>query len=175
MQNAQARAAIEKGRAHFFAKIPRFAQAAAAFREASRLAPDWAEPLGWLAASLERQGDLAAAVKTARQALDLDPKDPRHWISLGAMLIKQHHWPEAIRSLKQGLALRPHYAEADARLFLAEAYVGAGCKKDAETQWRLVSAMDPCYPSGDKPMKEALAKLTPPNKRMARGKLQRRH
>jgi tetratricopeptide (TPR) repeat protein len=178
VRKVEATTAIERGHAHFFAKMPRLAQAAEAFREASGLAPRWAEPLGWLAASLERQGDVAAAIKVAKRALNLDPKDSRHWISLGAMLIKRHHWKEAVRALEQGLALQPHYAEADARLFLAEAYVRVGRKKDAEAQWRLVSAMEPCYPSGDKPMKEALAKLAkPPNKRMQRTahrKIQRR-
>ena len=167
VRGRQAKAALDRGEAFFFAKPPQLAEAASAFREAASLAPRSPEPLGWLAGTLERLGELPAAVAIIKKALQLDPSDSRHWISLGAILVKRHHWREAIRALERGLDLRPAYAEADARLFLAEAYVGAGRRKDAERQWKLVASMPPCYPSGDKPMREALRRMTkPPNKGM---------
>ena len=159
MFDKEAWSVIERGHALFFAKVPRLKEAAELFREATRLAPRWAEPFGWLSAALERLGDLPGALTARKQALKLDSADPRHWVSLGAILIELRHWREAVRALEKGVSLHPHYAEADARLFLADAYWGAGQRKKAEEQWRIVSKMEPGYPSGDKPMKEARAKL----------------
>jgi hypothetical protein len=55
--------------------------------------------------------------------------------------------------------LNPHYAEADARLFLAEAYEKAGDILHAKEQWTLVSGMKGSYPSYDQPMAVARKKL----------------
>ncbi|MBR1219262.1 tetratricopeptide repeat protein [Bradyrhizobium sp. U87765 SZCCT0131] len=108
---------------------------------------------------LQAAGDRPAAITHYRTAIDLDATDPRFWIAFGQCLSELHHWDEAIRALTRGIALKPHYCEADARLMLAEALYGAGRLRDARTQWDIVSRMQPEYPSYDLPMQEARQRL----------------
>jgi len=75
------------------------------------------------------------------------------------LLSQLGHQEQAIIELKDGIALKPHYAEADARLFLAEAYERSGKIRSAKQQWALVADMKGSYPSYDEPMKEAREKL----------------
>src|ERR1700685_378295 len=98
---------------------------------------------------------LVLELKVARETVEQDRSDPRSWISLGVVLITLRHWNEAIKSLRRGLALKPAYAEADARLFLAEALEGAGRLTEARREWRTVTEMEPSYPSYDQPMDHA--------------------
>ncbi len=53
------------------------------------------------------------------------------------------------------LALKPHYAEADARLFPAEALELSGSVEKAVAQWQVVLGMKPSFPSYHLPMGEA--------------------
>ena len=69
------------------------------------------------------------------------------------------HYAEAIRLLESGIAMEPHYAEADARLFLADALERSGAIKKAIAQWQVVMHMEPSYPSRHLPMEEAKRKL----------------
>jgi hypothetical protein len=55
--------------------------------------------------------------------------------------------------------LKPHYAEADARLILAEAFESFGNVEQAAAQWRVVAQMQSSYPSRERPMEEARRKL----------------
>jgi tetratricopeptide (TPR) repeat protein len=108
---------------------------------------------------LEQQGDLPRALVSFRRAVELDDTDSRYWLSVGVCLLKLHHWSEAAKALTRGIDLKPHYAEADARLFLAEAFVGGGELNRAREQYRIVASMEPSYPSYDKPMLEATKRL----------------
>jgi len=89
----------------------------------------------------------------------LDPSDARYQISLGVCLLQLRHWDEAVKALSRGVELKPHYAEADARLFLAEALANAGDLARAQEQLKVVASMEPSYPSYDKPMAEAKKRL----------------
>jgi Flp pilus assembly protein TadD len=111
------------------------------------------------ASELAEAGDLSAALKEYRQAVNLAPDDARHWIGLGVCLNELRHWTEAIKALRKGIELKPHYAEADARLFLAEALLADGQKSEAIKQWKIVEEMEPNYPSDDLPMEEARKNL----------------
>ena len=73
------------------------------------------------------------------------------------MVLKR--WDEAIDKLETGINLKPAYAEADTRLYLAEALLKAGRKTDAIRQLDYVSKMEPSYPSYEKPIDEAIDKL----------------
>jgi uncharacterized protein HemY len=107
----------------------------------------------------KRDRAATAELKAARDAAEREPSDPRHWISLGVVLIGLRHWAEAVKALQRGIELEPAYAEADARMFLADALVGAGRTADARRQWQIVVAMEPCYPSYEEPMETARRKL----------------
>jgi Flp pilus assembly protein TadD len=102
---------------------------------------------------------LVSELNAAREAIERDRSDPRHWISLGVVLIRLRHWDEAVKNLRRGLELKPAYAEADARLFLAEALEGAGRLPEARREWRTVAEMEPSYPSYGEPMEQARRKL----------------
>jgi tetratricopeptide (TPR) repeat protein len=112
------------------------------------------------ALSLEADGDLAGAAAAYAQATDLDGADPRYWIARGVALLQLRHFPEAVRCLRQGVALKPHYGEADARLFLADALWLAGRRAEAEEQWLVVSKMSPMYPGYENPIREARRRLS---------------
>jgi cytochrome c-type biogenesis protein CcmH/NrfG len=110
----------------------------------------------------KRDQPAVTELQTARDAVKREPSDPRHWISLGVVLLGLRHWSEAVKALKRGIELRPAYVEADARLFLAEALEGADRMAEARKQWQTVLAMEPCYPSYEEPMATARRKLARP-------------
>ena len=109
--------------------------------------------------SLEEAGDLAAASTAFARATELDGSDPRFWISRGVALLQLRHFGEAARCLRAGVDLKPHYGEADARVFLADALWQAGRQKEAEDEWLTVSKMTPTYPGYDNPINEAKRRL----------------
>jgi tetratricopeptide (TPR) repeat protein len=113
----------------------------------------------WRAVSLESSGDFAAALAEFRRAIDVAPSDPRYWVAFGHCLMHLHHWTEAVDALSRGIDLKPHYGEADARLYLAEALVNAGDTKRARLELEHIAAMVPSYPSYDLPIKEARERL----------------
>jgi len=108
---------------------------------------------------LEQEGDVPAAVANFRRAVELDDTDARYWVNLGAALSKLRHWPQAVEALTRGVALKPHYTEADARLFLAEALKSNGSARLAREQLEIVASMEPSYPSYGEPIEEAKRQL----------------
>jgi tetratricopeptide (TPR) repeat protein len=120
---------------------------------------DAAEAAFQKAVSLEQSGDLATASAEFARATELDGTDPRYWINRGVALLNLRHFAEAVRCLQIGIDLKPHYGEADARLFLADALWLAGRKREAEEEWLAVSKMTPSYPAYDNPINEAKQRL----------------
>ncbi len=113
---------LREAQAHFFAEPPDYAAAETACRAATNVSPGWGEPFHWLGSVFERQGNLQGAADACRRAIDLLAGDPRPLIALGRLQSRRGQHEEAIRLLQEGIALKPHYAEADARLMLAEAF-----------------------------------------------------
>src|SRR5262249_19567905 len=150
---------LREGQALFFAKPPDHRAAAARFEQVVRLRPGWVESHHWLGVAYEALGDEDRAARAWQAAHKLDPKDARCVISLGRLRSRQGRFKEAIRLLEQGIALKPHYGFADAKLMLADALRGAKRMKQAKQQWQEVLELEPMYPSYDEPMKEARRKL----------------
>jgi tetratricopeptide (TPR) repeat protein len=150
---------LREAQAQFFDEPPDYAAAETACRAATNVSPGWGEPFHWLGSVFERQGNLQGAADAYRRAIDLLAGDPRPLIALGRLQSRRGQHEEAIRLLQDGIALKPHYAEADARLMLAEAFERADNIENAVAQWRIVVKMEPSYPSDGKPMKEARRKL----------------
>jgi tetratricopeptide (TPR) repeat protein len=150
---------LKQGQDAYFAEPPDSALALKCFQRVTELAPTWVEGHHWLASCQEQLALHAEAIKSYRKAIECDPKDPRARIALGRLLSALGHQEQAIVELKDGIALKPHYGEADARLFLAEAYERAGDIRSAKQQWTVVADMDGSYPSYDEPMNEAREKL----------------
>jgi cytochrome c-type biogenesis protein CcmH/NrfG len=157
--SSQASEHLQEGQRHQFAEPPDDRAAEQAYRAATRAAPEWGEPYHWLASVLEKQGKAKEAVESYQRAIQLLPDDPRPLIALGVLHTAGGHYEEAIRLLEAGLAMKPHYAEADARLFLADAFERSGAEEKAVAQWKIVLGMEPSYPSHDKPIEEARRKL----------------
>ena len=111
----------------------------------------------------KRDRGVVAELAAARDAVKREPSDPRHWVALGVVLSRMRHWDEAVKALQRGVELKPAYAEADARMFLADALVGAGRRAEASRQWQIVVEMKPTYPSYDEPMTTARRKLAGPS------------
>jgi tetratricopeptide (TPR) repeat protein len=150
---------LREGQRHQFAEPPNDLAAEKAYRSATLTAPEWGEPYHWLGAVLESQGRTKEAVEAYQQAIRLLPADPRPLIALGRLQTTCGHYADAISLLEAGLALKPHYAEADARLFLAEVLERSGAVEKAVAQWQVVLRMEPTYPSHHLPMEEAKRKL----------------
>lgn len=110
------------------------------------------------AAEYESQGNHREAAAAYKRLVGA-ASDPRFHIAYGHCLQKLSHWGQSAAQLEHGLALKPHYGEADARLMLAESYLNAGKKAKAIEQWRVVERMSPAYPSYEAPINAARALL----------------
>jgi Flp pilus assembly protein TadD len=156
---AVARQRLKEGQQCFFAKPPDVRRAVTLFTEVTRLAPGWAEGFGWLASAQAQLSRLDAAESSYRQAILLAPADARHPISLGDVLARAGRLEEAVNSFRAGLALKPHYSEADCRVMLASTLKRLGKIDEAVSEWRMVAGMEPMYPSYDDPIQEAKREL----------------
>lgn len=157
--SADAHNALNEGNLHYFSDPPNYASAEQHYRKAIELAPQWGEPLHWLGSALEQQNKLEEACEAEHKAIQLMPSDPRPLINLGWILHLLGKNAEAVPYFEKGLGLKPHYAEADARLMLAEVYEQLGKMDKAITLWRQIIGMDSMYPSYEHPMEEARKKL----------------
>ena len=106
------------------------------------------------ALSLVEKGEHNKALLIYRELIK-ESDDPRFYIAYGTCLQELGHLEESINQLEKGIALKPHYCEGDARLFLATSYLKAGQKNKAIEQWKIVEKMEPEYPSYEEVPNEA--------------------
>lgn len=149
---------LAAGHKAFFAK-PDFRKAEDWFRKAIEAAPDDGEAYHWLAGALRVQGRLDEACEASAQAIERMPSDPRPMIFLAKYLHDLHKDAEALPWIERGLALKPHYGEPAARLWLAEIHEALGQIDKAVEQWRHVTEMRVEYPDYRTPGTEAKRKL----------------
>jgi Flp pilus assembly protein TadD len=88
------------------------AEAVAAFREALRLKPDYAEAHNNHGNALDLQGKHAEAVEAYREAIRLRPDYPEAHCNLGTALDSQGKHAEAAAAYREATRLRPDYADA---------------------------------------------------------------
>jgi Flp pilus assembly protein TadD len=143
------------GQSFVFQKKADLAQAVRAFRRVLELSPNWGEACYWLGAAQQQQGHLREAVASFERAISLVPADARPQIALGVCLTKLKDYTAAVGHLRQGIALKPHYAEASAHLYLAEALRKSGQIDAAREEWRLIQEMPSEYPDYEVPLREA--------------------
>jgi tetratricopeptide (TPR) repeat protein len=151
---------LKEGQSLYYADSPDYATAEHLFRKALEVAPRWGEAYHFLAFALERQSKLEEACAAEREAIRLLPGDPRSLISIGRLLHSLGRPAEAIPYFEEGLRLKPHYAEADARFMLSEALESLGQIDKAVQIWRQIIKMDSTYPSYDRLSDEASKKLS---------------
>ena len=146
---------LKEGQKFLFAEPPDFSRASIIFQELTRLAPHWSEGHCWLGAARLGESELDAAKAAFRRAVELDSNDSRPHFQLGIIFEQEERLEEAARSFRAGLAMKPHYGEADARMSLAGVLEKMGRVGEAIQEWQTVANMDAMYPSYDRPMQEA--------------------
>lgn len=101
----------------------------------------------WLGISLLDDLLLNESEQVLRQAIALDPKDSPPHLWLAQAHERQGNLKASVSCYRAGLALKPHYGEADARLGLASVLKNLGHLDEAITEWRTIASMEPMYPS----------------------------
>ena len=149
---------LRLGQLHIFACPPNYRAARKALQAAISIAPGWGEPHHWLGYIFERQGKLKDALGAYECAVRLKA-GPRSMFALGWLKRLLGHFDSAIASLRDGLAMNAHYAEAEARLVLAECYECTDQVEQAVEQWRVVAQLPPAYPSYEQATKVAEGNL----------------
>ena len=104
-----------------------FPQAKRYYESALRFQPDNATLLIYYAACLMRTGQASEALSYAQHAASVAPDSPDAIAMLGFVQFASDHTPEAIRSWKKSLALRP---DATVRQYLARAERESSAESD---------------------------------------------
>ena len=99
-------------RAIALARQGKLVEAAAFFRQALRLWPDFAEAHSNLGNVLQEQGQLAAAVAQYQEAIRLKPNYAEACSNLGNALREHGQTAEAVAQCEEALRLKPDFAEA---------------------------------------------------------------
>ena len=147
------------GQTFFFQDPPDLKEAMKAFRRVVELNSDWVEGYHWLGSAQEKSGELEKAVESYRAAIRIAPSDTRPLISLGVCLTQLGQFAEAVGCLRRAIDLKPHYAEASAHLFLADALRSSRQMEAACKEWRLVLDLPPAYPEHNSAKEEATKRL----------------
>ncbi len=149
MSNEEALEEFRKGQAALLGQTPDLERAETHLRKSIELDPDADDPRGWLAAALAQAGKFPEALVEMEQAVALAPADPRHQIALGSIHLHAGQWEDAVGSLTKGIELGLEHGEAEARVYLAQAFEQCGKTESAMEQWKEVAAIDDSYPNSE--------------------------
>ena len=118
-------------------------QAAACYRRALELKPDYALACNNLAVVLTEQGKLDQAVAACRRALELKPDYAEAFSTLATALKAQGKDGEALSCWQRALELKPDSAELHSNLGVA--YKDQGLLDEARACWRKATALRPDF------------------------------
>lgn len=90
----------------------KFDEAVTAYRQATRMAPDYAWAHCTLGNALRKQGKLTEAVASFRRAIRINPDFAEAYSNLGVAFYNQRKLDKAIASYRKAVALKPNFAEA---------------------------------------------------------------
>ena len=99
-------------------------EAAAHYKEALRIKPNYAEAYNNLGILLARQGKIEEAAAHYNEALRIKPNYPEVYNNLGSLLARQGKIEEAAAHYRQALRIKPNYAEAHYNLGILLAQQG---------------------------------------------------
>jgi tetratricopeptide (TPR) repeat protein len=94
----------------------RLDEAAAQFRIAIDLSPDWVDPYNNAGAALAMNGDILGAIEFIRRAIEIEPTFADGHYNLASLLLRLGRTDEARAELVTVLKLRPDHPQAVARL-----------------------------------------------------------
>ncbi len=134
------------GMAHFsigvaLARQGKLGEAEAAYREATRVKPDFSEAHSYLGTVLKRLGKPAEAESELRAAIRLEPGDLEARFRLDEVLLAQGKPAEAEAALREAIRLRPD--DADAHAVLGSALMSQGKFDEAAAEMREVVRLKP--------------------------------
>jgi tetratricopeptide (TPR) repeat protein len=108
----------------------------------------------WYGGAFAEKGDLPAAVRQFRKAIELDPDLAQAYSNMGAALLLMRKPEEAMTYLQIALAKKPDFA--DAANNLAEAYLRSGRFDEAIAQASRAIQLQPDMPQPRRILAEAL-------------------
>lgn len=116
-------------------------QAIQALNKAISLKPDYADAHFLLAQTLDRQGNLAEAIKKAEESRRLDPAGVGIAFQLGFLYYKGDRLAEAEQEFQRAIALQPDYSNA--RYFLGLIYDQRNNRERAIEQFEAIEKLNP--------------------------------
>jgi serine/threonine-protein kinase len=124
--------------------LGRYPEAEAAYHEAIRLKPDFAEAHNNLGIVLVDQRRYPEAEAAYREAIRLRPDFPETRVNLGNVLVDQRRYPEAEAAYHEAIRLRPDFPNGHGNfgVFLNQ----QGRYKEAEAALREALRLQPDYP-----------------------------
>jgi tetratricopeptide (TPR) repeat protein len=134
----------------------KFEEAAAAYRQATAIKPDYAEAHTNLGLALKRQGKFEEAVAACRQAITVNAESAAAHYNLGVALFDQGRLDEAIAAYCEAIRINPDYAEAHSNLGLA--LRSQGKFEEAFAAYRQAIAIKPVISGTHANLGEALVK-----------------
>ncbi len=139
------------------ARLRRYAEAEASYRQAIRIRPDDPDAHNNLGNALRNQGKLDQALVALREALRLRPNYPEAYNNVGIVLKHLGKLGEAVASYEQALRLRSDYPEAHNNLGLALA--SRGKLEAAVVSYQQAVRLKPDYAEACANMADALSGL----------------
>ena len=125
-------------------KRRRFDEAAARYRRAIEIAPDYAEAHNNLGVVLDDPGQSAEAAEHFRKALEINPEYVYAHNNLGVLLLRQGKCSDAIEHFQAAIALAPKFAQPHANMGRALSLQGRNA--EAAAQWRTFLRLKPDQP-----------------------------
>jgi cytochrome c-type biogenesis protein CcmH len=114
---------------------------AAVLASAAKAKPNDPQPAYYLGVVERAEGDLDTAIRHLQRSLELDPRNPKVWATLGVALVEQGQGkvgPDAVDAFRHAAELDP--AAVQPRYFLARADIGAGHIDAGLSVWRAIEA-----------------------------------
>jgi len=109
--------------------------------KALQLKPNYTEALFSLAQIDIQEGNTDAAINSTRSIISIEPSNPTRYFQLGVLLSTAQDLDAAIQAFEFAISLDNNYANA--RYFLALAYLDKDRRKDALDQLKIVEVSNP--------------------------------
>ncbi|MCA1592058.1 MAG: tetratricopeptide repeat protein [Acidobacteria bacterium] len=141
-------------------KAEQYQEAVEAFKEATRLKPDFTIAYNNLGVTYGRVGQYAEAIEAYKRAIGLNPGSADTYFNLGVAYGKAQRYDEAIAAYAEAIRLKPEYADA---------YFNSGLMHEkleqhaqAVESYKRVLSINPDYPNARKYLEQSQAFLPPP-------------